>query len=43
MNYIHEATGATQSIAAIREAHPNMSIPDGADLTGVGYMYVAFR
>ena len=27
MNYIHEATGAVQNIAAIREAHPNMSIP----------------
>ena len=37
MNYIHEATGTTQSIAAIREAHPNMSIPDGADLRDIGY------
>ena len=45
MNYIHEATGAVQNIATIREAHPNMSIPDGADLNtaGVGYMYIAFR
>ena len=37
MNYIHEATGAVQNIAAIREAHPNMSIPDGADLGDIGY------
>ena len=37
MNYIHEATGTVVHIAAIREAHPNMSIPDGADLTGIGY------
>lgn len=37
MNYIHEATGAVQNIATIREAHPNMSIPDGADLSGIGY------
>ena len=45
MNYIHEATGAVQNIAAIREAHPNMSIPDGADLNAAGanYMYIAFR
>ena len=37
MNYIHEATGTVLSIAAIREAHPNMSIPDGADLSDIGY------
>lgn len=37
MNYIHEATGTVVHIAAIREAHPNMSIPDGADLTLLGY------
>ena len=40
MNYIHEATGAVLNIAAIREAHPNMSIPDGADLTGIGYQRI---
>ena len=40
MNYIHEATGTVVHIAAIREAHPNMSIPDGADLTGVGYLRI---
>ena len=37
MNYIHEATGAVLNIATIREAHPNMSIPDGADLSDIGY------
>ena len=49
MNYIHEATGAVQNVAAIREVHPT---PTGfqikttvADLnsSGVNYMYVAFR
>ena len=40
MNYIHEATDAVQNIATIREAHPNMSIPDGADLTGIGYQRI---
>ena len=37
MNYIHEATGAVLNIATIREARPNMSIPDGADLRDIGY------
>ena len=40
MNYIHEATGAVLSISAIREAHPNMSVPEGADLSGIGYSKV---
>ena len=37
MNYINNVTGTIVSIDAIREAHPNMSIPDGADLTLIGY------
>lgn len=37
MNYIHEATGTVVHISAIREAHPNMSIPDDADLRDIGY------
>ena len=37
MNYINNVTGTTVSIGAIRETHPNMSIPDGADLSDIGY------
>lgn len=37
MNYINIASGQVTSIAVIREAHPNMSIPEGADLSGIGY------
>lgn len=37
MNYINETTQVVCSIQAIRQAHPNMSIPDGADLTDIGY------
>ena len=40
MNYINNVTGTTVSIDAIRETHPNMSIPDGADLTGIGYQRI---
>ena len=37
MYYIEIATGTRVSIYAIRALHPNMSIPDGADLGGLGY------
>lgn len=40
MNYINNVTGTIVSIDAIRETHPNMSIPDGADLTGIGYQRI---
>lgn len=36
MNYIN-ANNQVVALAAIRDAHPNMSIPDGADLTDIGY------
>ena len=36
MNYIN-SSGQVVAIQAIRELHPNMSIPDGADLTDIGY------
>ena len=36
MNYIN-SSGQVAAIQAIRELHPNMSIPDGADLTDIGY------
>lgn len=36
MNYINSANQVV-AIQAIRELHPNMSIPDGADLTSIGY------
>ena len=39
MNYI-DANNQVVALAAIREAHPNMSIPDGADLTGIGYQRI---
>lgn len=35
--YIKTDTQTPMSISAIRAAHPNMSIPDGADLTEFGY------
>ena len=35
--YIKLHTLAVTSISEIRAAHPNMSIPDGADLTDIGY------
>lgn len=37
MYYVEIATGTRVSIYAIRALHPNMSIPDGADLGGLGY------
>ena len=37
MNYINNVTGTIVSIDAIRETHPNMSIPAGADLALIGY------
>ena len=37
MNYINNVTGTIVSIDAIRETHPDMSIPDGADLRDIGY------
>ena len=40
MNFINNVTGTIVSIDAIRETHPNMSIPDGADLTGIGYQRI---
>ena len=39
MNYINSHKQVV-AIAAIRETHPNMSIPDGADLTGIGYQRI---
>ena len=38
MNYFNNLTDTIVSIDAIREAHPNMSIPDGAYLTEIGYL-----
>lgn len=35
--YIKIDTLAVTSLSEIRAAHPNMSIPDGADLAGLGY------
>lgn len=35
--YIKTDTQTPMSISQIRAAHPNMSIPDGADLTEFGY------
>lgn len=37
MNYINETTRIVYSIQSIRQANPNMSIPDGADLRDIGY------
>ena len=44
MNYINSHKQVV-AIAAIRETHPNMSIPDGADLSDIGYerVYPALR
>ena len=39
MNYI-DANNQVVALAVIRDAHPNMSIPDGADLTGIGYQRI---
>ena len=40
MNYIHTQTKVVESIHAIRAANPRTSIPDGADLTALGYAQV---
>lgn len=37
MNYTHVATNTPTPLDAIRAAHPHMSIPEGADLTKLGY------
>lgn len=37
MKYIHTTTLATFSLSEIRAAHPQVSIPDGADLSDMGY------
>jgi hypothetical protein len=36
MNYIG-TDGTVATLNAVRSAHPNMSIPEGADLTSIGY------
>lgn len=38
MNYIEISTGLIFSLEVIRLRHPNVSIPDGADLTDMGYV-----
>lgn len=40
MNYIHIPTLQVASLAQIRATNPHMSIPDGADLTDLGYAKV---
>lgn len=37
MHYIKIANGLRKSLSDIREENPNMSIPEGADLTHLGY------
>ncbi|MDP3228407.1 MAG: DUF4376 domain-containing protein [Acidovorax sp.] len=37
MKYLHIATYVVEELAAIRVAYPNMSIPDGADLSDMGF------
>ena len=37
MNYVNSKTLEVVSLDAIRASHPNMSIPDGADLANIGY------
>ena len=37
MQYINISTGLSVGIQAIRAAHPTLSIPDGADLSDLGY------
>ena len=37
MNYINETTRIVYSIQSIRQANPNISIPDGAGLRDIGY------
>lgn len=40
MNYIEILSGQRTSLREIRAAHPSMSIPDGADLTDLGYALI---
>ena len=40
MSYVEIATGAVFSINQIRQSHPNMSIPAGADLSSLGYIKI---
>ena len=37
MNYIELVSGNEKTLMDVRRAHPKMAIPDGADLTGLGY------
>lgn len=37
MDYLRLSDATQQSLYAIREQHPNTSIPDGADLSDMGY------
>lgn len=37
MNYVNSKTPEVVSLNTIRANHPNMSIPDGADLADIGY------
>jgi hypothetical protein len=37
---MHIKDSTQYTISAIRAAHPNMSIPDGADLTDIGYYLI---
>lgn len=37
-DYVHAATSTRTGIKAIRRAHPERSIPDGADLSSIGYL-----
>ena len=41
MQYIDPTTGLSVGIYNIRAAHPHISIPDGADLTDLGYAPIA--
>ena len=40
MQYIDPTTGLSVGIYNIRAAHPHISIPDGADLTDLGYALI---
>jgi hypothetical protein len=36
-NYVSHQTGSKTTLRKIRQVHPDVSIPDGADLTNIGY------
>lgn len=38
MNYFYIADKTVESLDSVRAKYPNMSIPDGADLSGIGYL-----